>query len=46
EQYEPYDLRAERAITDELDTLLRAFVADGRMRLADHEYIPCYRLVK
>ncbi len=45
ERHGPYELRAERAIERELDTLLRAFVAQGRMRLAGREYVPCYRLV-
>jgi hypothetical protein len=28
-----------------LDTLLRAFVADGRMKLPGSVYTPCYQLV-
>jgi hypothetical protein len=27
-----------------LDELLAAFVADGRMKLASHDYVPCYRV--
>jgi pyrimidine/purine-5'-nucleotide nucleosidase len=46
EKYGPFELHAERAITDELDTLLKGFVADGRMRLAGRDYVPCYRLAK
>jgi len=30
---------------DPLDRLLRAFVAQRRMKLAGSEYTPCYRLV-
>ena len=29
-----------------LDTLLRAYVAAGRMKLPGSEYQPCYRIVK
>ena len=28
-----------------LDRLLRAFVAQSRMKLAGSHYVPCYRLV-
>jgi pyrimidine/purine-5'-nucleotide nucleosidase len=44
EQFGPFELHAERIITDQLDILLRGFVADGRMRLGGREYSPCYRL--
>jgi hypothetical protein len=28
-----------------LDDLLKAFVADGRMKLVSRDYVPCYRIV-
>jgi len=44
ETHGPFRLRAEPFIMRELDTLLRAFVAQGRMRLAGQQYVPCYQL--
>lgn len=46
ERLGPFELHAERALTDQLDILLRRFVTDGRMRLGGREYAPCYRLAK
>lgn len=41
----PYRLScADRVLMQELDALLRAFVAQGRMRLPGFEYTPCYTL--
>ena len=45
ERHGPFDLRGEPAIMQPLDQLLRAFVAQRRMKLAGAEYRPCYRLV-
>lgn len=44
ERHGPFELCGERAVVDALDTLLRDFVAQGRMRLGGREYTPCYRL--
>ncbi len=41
----PFEIRGEEAIMKPLDDLLRAFVAQNRMKLADKDYTPCYRLV-
>lgn len=39
----PYILRGDPAIIGEFDTLLKGFIANGRMKLKD-DYEPCYRL--
>lgn len=44
ERHGPFELSGERAVLDALDTLLRDFVKQGRMRLGGREYTPCYRL--
>jgi predicted Rossmann-fold nucleotide-binding protein len=45
EKHGPFELRGEESIMRPLDQLLRAFVAQHRMKLAGSEYTPCYRLV-
>jgi len=40
----PFEIRADREITDLLDTLLDSFVRQGRMRLVG-DYVPCYRVI-
>jgi predicted Rossmann-fold nucleotide-binding protein len=45
EKYGPFELVGEESIMQPLDRLLRAFVAQRRMKLAGSEYTPCYRLV-
>ncbi|MGQ0657806.1 MAG: nucleotide 5'-monophosphate nucleosidase PpnN [Chromatiales bacterium] len=45
EKHGPFEIHGERRIMDPLDRLLRAFVAEQRMRLPGREYVPCYRLV-
>jgi predicted Rossmann-fold nucleotide-binding protein len=45
ERHGPFELRGEPGIMGPLDELLRAFVAQRRMKLAGAEYRPCYRLV-
>ena len=45
EKYGPFELVGESSIMAPLDRLLRAFVAQRRMKLAGTEYTPCYRLV-
>ena len=44
ETHGPFRLRAEPFIMREIDELLRAFAAQGRMRLAGQAYVPCYEL--
>jgi pyrimidine/purine-5'-nucleotide nucleosidase len=45
EKYGPFELVGEESIMAPLDRLLRAFVAQRRMKLNGAEYTPCYRLV-
>jgi predicted Rossmann-fold nucleotide-binding protein len=45
ERFGPFELAGDPAIMGPLDDLLRAFVAQHRMKLAGAEYSPCYRLV-
>jgi len=45
EEHGPFEIHGDRAIIEPLDRLLRAFVADQRMRLQGREYTPCYRLM-
>jgi predicted Rossmann-fold nucleotide-binding protein len=45
ERQGPFELVGEESIMQPLDRLLRAFVAQHRMKLAGSEYTPCYRLV-
>ncbi|MSQ68703.1 MAG: LOG family protein YgdH [Gammaproteobacteria bacterium] len=40
----PFELRGDPQLMAELDQLLRAFAAQGRMRLEGRPYLPCYRL--
>lgn len=41
----PFEIRGEPTIMTALDRLLRGFVAQQRMRLPGHEYVPSYRVV-
>ena len=45
EAHGPYELSGDAGVMHLLDDLLRAFVAQGRMKLPGSEYQPCYRLV-
>jgi predicted Rossmann-fold nucleotide-binding protein len=45
EKYGPYELSGDREIMGLLDELLKAFVAQLRMKLPGSVYRPCYRLV-
>jgi len=45
EAHGPYELSGDPQVMRLLDDLLRAFVAQGRMKLPGSEYQPCYRLV-
>jgi predicted Rossmann-fold nucleotide-binding protein len=44
EQHGPFELSGDRELMTRLDALLRAFVAQKRMKLGSDEYKPCYRL--
>lgn len=41
----PYAIQGDAAILKPLDELLRAFVAQHRMKIPTEDYIPCYRIV-
>jgi predicted Rossmann-fold nucleotide-binding protein len=45
EAFGPFEIRGDRQIMEALDTLLRGFVAQGRMRLPGREYVPSYRVI-
>ena len=45
ERYGPFELCGEPSIMEQLDCLLRSFVAQRRMKFTGAEYTPCYRLV-
>jgi predicted Rossmann-fold nucleotide-binding protein len=45
EAHGPFEIRGEPAVMESLDALLRAFVAQRRMRLPGVEYVPSYRVV-
>ncbi|MFO1435962.1 MAG: DUF3412 domain-containing protein, partial [Gammaproteobacteria bacterium] len=45
EERGPFEIHGEKAIMAPLDALLRAFVAQQRMKLPGHDYVPCYRVV-
>jgi hypothetical protein len=45
EAHGPFKLKGDRFIMDSLDKLLRAFVAQKRMKIGAEEYHPCYELV-
>jgi len=42
----PFEIRGEQSIMEPLDRLLKAFVAQHRMKIPTSEYIPCYKLVE
>lgn len=46
EKHGPFEIHGDEEITDPLDELLSAFVAQHRMKLPGSEYVPCYRVVK
>jgi len=41
----PFELTGEHSVMRSLDTLLRAFVKEGRMKISAGDYVPCYRVV-
>lgn len=44
-QYGPFEIRGDKLIMQQLDSLLAACVEQGRMRLPGKPYEPCYRVV-
>jgi hypothetical protein len=46
EQYGHFEIRGDAGIMDPLDSLLKSFVAQQRMKLPVTEYVPCYRIIK
>ena len=44
ETHGPFEIRGDHSVLAELDGLLRAFVAQNRMRLPGRAYVPCYRV--
>lgn len=42
----PFELTGDPKMMYALDALLESFVAQGRMKLAGHEYNPCYQVAK
>ena len=46
EEHGPFILKGEPEIIEPLDGLLKAFVADKRMKLPGEEYVPCYKVVR
>ena len=44
-EHGPFELRGEGPILAALDRVLKAFVAQGRMKLSGAGYQPCYRIV-
>ena len=43
-QQGPYELSGDPEIMQPLDTLLRSFVSENRMKLSGREYVPCYKI--
>ena len=44
ERHGPFEIIGSEKVMNLLDELLSAFVADGRMKLASQDYVPCYRV--
>jgi hypothetical protein len=45
EEHGPFELRGDHVLIDAMDSLLRAFAEQNRMKLRQETYQPCYRLV-
>ena len=41
----PFQLRGDPAVLEQLDELLKSFIAHGRMRLPGRNYTQCYEVV-
>jgi len=46
EQHGDFEIRGESSILNPLDSLLKSFVAQQRMKLPGKAYKPCYRIIK
>jgi predicted Rossmann-fold nucleotide-binding protein len=46
EKFGHFEIRGDERIMDPLDSLLKSFVAQRRMKLPGREYVPCYRIIK
>jgi len=46
EQFGHFEIRGDERIMGPLDSLLKSFVAQQRMKLPGREYVPCYRIIK
>ena len=45
EKHGPYIIKGDKKIMADLDTLLRSFVEQKRMKLGGRKYEPCYKVV-
>ncbi len=45
EEHGPYEIKGDPTIMAMLDELLRAFVSQGRMKLGNKAYTPCYKII-
>lgn len=45
EQHGPFQIRGDEALMQRLDQLLKAFIAQGRMKLPGSVYHPCYEVI-
>jgi len=45
EQYGDYEIQGEPSIMAPVDSLLRAFIAQGRMKMTTEGYSPCYKII-
>lgn len=41
----PYEIHGEAAILNPLESLLKSFIAQKRMKIPTQEYVPCYRII-
>lgn len=46
EEKGPYEIHGDKEIAAPLGNLLRAFVAQKRMKIPTNEYIPCYKVIE
>ena len=44
ESHGPFEISGEKELMSAMDQLLASFVSQGRMRLAQKSYRPCYRV--
>ena len=45
-QHGPFEIRGDRQIMESLDTLLKSFISDHRMKIPGTTYRPCYQLIR